>query len=74
MVASGNAYVSVAPVEAEFMGPNYDTDAKRELMSEDNTVRAVATHPAFTEHRARYDLVQVETQLRELYTKLQGCL
>ncbi|CAJ1008964.1 putative Protein (DUF563) [Leishmania naiffi] len=79
VMASGNAYVSVAPVEAEFTGPNYDTDAKREkakreLMSEDNTVRAVASHPAFTEHRARYDLVQVETQLRELYAKLQKCL
>ncbi|GET88989.1 unspecified product [Leishmania tarentolae] len=79
VVASGSAYVSVLPVDAEFVDPNYDTDAKREkakreLMGEDNVMGDVAKHPAFTKHRAIYDLVQVEAQLRELYAKLQKCL
>ncbi|CBZ27474.1 conserved hypothetical protein [Leishmania mexicana MHOM/GT/2001/U1103] len=74
VVASGNAYVSVVPVDAKLASSNYDTEAKRELMGEDKRVRARANHLAFTKHRTSYDLVQVEAQLRELHAKLQKCL
>ncbi|KAG5500793.1 hypothetical protein JIQ42_04818 [Leishmania sp. Namibia] len=79
VVASGNAYVPVVPVDAEFVGADYDTDAKREgikreLMGEDSAVLSVTSHPASTRHCSSYELARVKAQLRELYAKLQECL
>ncbi|KAK7195596.1 hypothetical protein NESM_000488300 [Novymonas esmeraldas] len=78
-VAAGNAYVSIAPVDAVFVGPMYAKEAdreaaKRELMGEDKVLRAVVSHPAFKKHRGIYNITQVETRLRELHAQLQRCL
>ena len=79
VMAAGVRYTPMAPTDLEFTGGAFDTPekqetARRELMGEGPKGKYAVGHPAFSRHRAIYDPVAVQAQLKELYAQLMECL